>query len=1131
MQTTILKAFSITVLILLMGNLRVQATHIVGGELELTHLSGNIYRVGLVMYFDAVNGNPGAIDEAVLVHIFDKRTNEFVRSIELPLLSDTFVDYTNPECAVGDLVTRRIYYARDLPLEPLDYTEPQGYYMIWERCCRNRTIDNIVSPEDAGQTFYLEFPPLIQGRERFINSSPRLFPPLSDYACANQPFTFDFSGTDDDGDNLTYRLTTPIQGNSSPDPDFIVPPALPAPYPRVTFVGGVTEDNMIPGNPPLTIDRRTGILNLSAADPGLYVFAVTVEERRNGVKIGEVRREYQLLVLDCPVADEPEVVFFPEGSTSPYREGDIITLQPGVESCGRIEITDPNFDTQINGEITAVNFDNVGDVVVSNPNISGTVNGTGETLTQELCLQGCPDPTRELYALELVIGDNSCSVPLFDTLSLFVRIEPAENVPPAIETSLGTPASPEECQRAVVTLGESLQFEVVGRDNDGDTITLGANNLPAGMSFPTQTGVAPLSGTFNWTPTCDDIDPEADSVVQRIEFLAEDQNRCLKPTFDTLCVDLTLLNREFTNLPPQVASDLREEEEQTYTDSLTVGEAFDFTVLSQDPDNDSLSIELIGTTADPDVLGVSFTPTNGLAPLSSQFQWQTDCDDLDEGQPQRYDFEVITTDYDFCGAEQTKDTIRISLWVLPEENQAPQISTTLAFDPQTQTYNDTIRLTDTFAFDLIGEDADNDSLVITGTGIGFDPDTLGVLFEEQAGRPQLLAPFEWATDCELAEKITYGQPYTFLFVVQDIRLCPEANRTDTLRVNLVILPPEDLDEPPVVTTDLPQQITGEKITYFDTLLVGEEINFTVRGEDPENGQIRLEGQGTGFDFTQLGMIFPDPQTGTAPLTGDFIWQPTCDLLPSGSPDTTFMMDFIVTEIGICGDLQSDTVCVALTLMANPLNQPPRIRTNLEEFDSTTNTYTLRTFVGQPINFEVIGEDQDFEQVFLNGRGADFAFQELGMQFENVSGTAPLSSPFSWETTCDLLEGAAERTFELLFSINDIGENCNEDLYGQTRVRIVVSDYPTELDFEPYNVFTPNGDGFNDTFTLPIQPPSCRNPFERIVIFNRWGKEVFSDNRRDFSWDGADFPDGVYFYKIFYRNTTFKGSVSLLRGQE
>lgn len=91
-----------------------------------------------------------------------------------------------------------------------------------------------------------------------------------------------------------------------------------------------------------------------------------------------------------------------------------------------------------------------------------------------------------------------------------------------------------------------------------------------------------------------------------------------------------------------------------------------------------------------------------------------------------------------------------------------------------------------------------------------------------------------------------------------------------------------------------------------------------------------------------------------------------------------------------------------------------------------------------------------------------------------------------------------------------------------------------------NVFTPNNDGYNDYW----EPFPGYAGVERIglVVFNRWGKQVFETNDPGVRWDGrnmntnADCPDGVYFFvcDVFeitlegVRKRPISGNVHLLR---
>jgi len=102
------------------------------------------------------------------------------------------------------------------------------------------------------------------------------------------------------------------------------------------------------------------------------------------------------------------------------------------------------------------------------------------------------------------------------------------------------------------------------------------------------------------------------------------------------------------------------------------------------------------------------------------------------------------------------------------------------------------------------------------------------------------------------------------------------------------------------------------------------------------------------------------------------------------------------------------------------------------------------------------------------------------------------------------------------------------------------------EFLPPNTFTPNGDGLNETFTLfnlqpappefsnGVQNPNlpldnCLYKFDKISIYNRWGREVFSSSDRNFVWNGEKQSSGVYYYHIKYSNEKqYKGTIHLLK---
>ena len=90
-------------------------------------------------------------------------------------------------------------------------------------------------------------------------------------------------------------------------------------------------------------------------------------------------------------------------------------------------------------------------------------------------------------------------------------------------------------------------------------------------------------------------------------------------------------------------------------------------------------------------------------------------------------------------------------------------------------------------------------------------------------------------------------------------------------------------------------------------------------------------------------------------------------------------------------------------------------------------------------------------------------------------------------------------------------------------------YSCPVVIEIPNIFTPNGDGKNDHFVI--------NGLEQcdkrmLMVKDQKGQTVFQSNRYDNSWDGANLPDGTYYYQFMYSinniNEVRKGVVLIRR---
>jgi gliding motility-associated-like protein len=102
----------------------------------------------------------------------------------------------------------------------------------------------------------------------------------------------------------------------------------------------------------------------------------------------------------------------------------------------------------------------------------------------------------------------------------------------------------------------------------------------------------------------------------------------------------------------------------------------------------------------------------------------------------------------------------------------------------------------------------------------------------------------------------------------------------------------------------------------------------------------------------------------------------------------------------------------------------------------------------------------------------------------------------------------------------------EARYGNTVIKdsVFVNAALCSLGVIP-NVITPNDDNLNSTFQLPESLYEAE-----IVIYNRWGKKIYSSIKYQNDWKGESGTCGVYFYKIKLPLLNFetKGWIEVIR---
>lgn len=505
----------ITLSFLLFFYLQGNSAHIIGGDFYVTHLLDNTFEVKLILYRDCAGGG-ATLDASIDITVYEEGTNAIQSALgfNMSLGLQEMVDLGD-NCFDPDICLEQGTYTLNV-----DFPDnSNGYYLSWERCCRNDIIDNIQNPGAVGMVFTVTVPdPVIQ------NSTPQFADyPLDAYFCVNGTSTIDFGGADIDGDSLVFLLDTPLigEGTAVTNPT-LAGPAGPKPYLQASWAPGFSFGNMVGGANPLEIDSQTGIITASPDMIGRYVFAVKIEEYRDGVKIGEVRREIQFVSFICP-EDAPSEISWDDVSPSDY------IIEPNKPFCIDIKADDINLgDTLflfVNSEVIDTAFF---------PQASFTpVFGQGQVIGEFCWVPDCNSLRPEPYVIEMLAFSSGCSDTSFSTIASFEIIV---ELPTDIPTEF---VFPTENELTYVMNGEEHCFMVQTTDLDCyDTLSLRVDTSQyifteaniQGFLDPSPPAIGSAVGEFCWRPQCPDITFEENEFYQ-LNFIVDAQKCHVKNTF------------------------------------------------------------------------------------------------------------------------------------------------------------------------------------------------------------------------------------------------------------------------------------------------------------------------------------------------------------------------------------------------------------------------------------------------------------------------------------------------------------------------------------------------------------------------------------------------------------------------
>ena len=187
-----------------------------------------------------------------------------------------------------------------------------------------------------------------------------------------------------------------------------------------------------------------------------------------------------------------------------------------------------------------------------------------------------------------------------------------------------------------------------------------------------------------------------------------------------------------------------------------------------------------------------------------------------------------------------------------------------------------------------------------------------------------------------------------------------------------------------------------------------------------------------------------------------------------------------------------------------------------------------------------------DTVYLQNPDATFSFENLSADSINID-------HFFWTFEHDLTSTQDHPTFTYIESGSYHPTLTIYDDFGCDTL-YVKDIYVNPVKLKIPSVFTPNGDGVNDTFVITLSSGSDNpgggdtprnvkenNPNEKplnvyyksaeLVVMNRWGRIVYHSTDYQNDWDGGGLSDGTYFYvlkcKGLKEEVQYEGAVMIL----
>ncbi len=174
---------------------------------------------------------------------------------------------------------------------------PTGWQFVFQGCCRAPT-DNLAGLSNNFALTTTMFPYLQTPVNNCFDQSPRFLMPPIHTGCAGDPHALFQVPLEPEIDSLSFEITSPLTGASSPINTYQTG------YSAVSPLPGPLHH---PNNQAVTFDPVTGDLLFRSYTTGSFALAIKATAWKCGVKVTEIHREIHVLIKACHHGSTPDL--------------------------------------------------------------------------------------------------------------------------------------------------------------------------------------------------------------------------------------------------------------------------------------------------------------------------------------------------------------------------------------------------------------------------------------------------------------------------------------------------------------------------------------------------------------------------------------------------------------------------------------------------------------------------------------------------------------------------------------------------------------------------------------------------------------------------------------------------------